>query len=146
VSYDEKLAERIRTAIETKKPRTESKMFGGLAFMVGGHMCCGVIGRDMLVRVGRDEYAKLVSAPHARPMDFTGKPLKSMIYVGPDGTRNARGLKKWVDRAVGFVEGLPAKPRKKKVAAKKGKTSSPSAAAKKAPTRKRAGAAKPRSR
>ena len=59
-------------------------MFGGLAFMVGGHMCCGVIGDDLMVRVGRDAYEDALAAKGARPMDFTGRPLRGMVYVGSD--------------------------------------------------------------
>jgi hypothetical protein len=59
--------------------------FGGLAFMVNGQMCCGIVGEDFVVRTGLDEYQAAFSQPHARPMDFTGRPMRGFVYVGPEG-------------------------------------------------------------
>ena len=116
MAYDEELAERVREALSDRGRVEEKKMFGGLAFMVGGHMACGVVGDDLMARIGPDAYDDAVAEPHVRPMDFTGKPLKGMIYVGPAATKNKRTLRKWVSRAADFTTSLPAK---KKTAKKK---------------------------
>jgi TfoX/Sxy family transcriptional regulator of competence genes len=109
MSYDEKIAARTRAVLATRADLTERKMFGGLAFLVGGHMCCGIVDRDLMLRVGPEGYERALSQPHARPMDFTGKPLRGMIYVAAAGLRTDKALRVWVDRALGFVTTLPPK-------------------------------------
>lgn len=84
-------------------------MFGGLAFMVNGHMCCGIVGENLVVRVGAEAYERALSQPHARAMDFTGRPMKGFVYVGPSGYRTAADLRKWVRKGLRFVSSLPAK-------------------------------------
>jgi len=84
-------------------------MFGGLAFMVNGHMCCGVLDKDLVLRVSREEYDEAISRPYARPMDFTGRPLRGLLYVSPAGFRSARDLGTWVRRSLRFVSSLPPK-------------------------------------
>ena len=107
--YDEKLAERIREALRGQRNVLEKRMFGGLAFMVRGHMCVGIAGDDLMVRVGPEVYAKAIREPHARPMDFTGRPLTGFVYVSPAGHARRRSLAKWVERGLGFVKSLPPK-------------------------------------
>lgn len=109
MAYNEALAQRIRDVLHGQSGVEEKAMFGGLAFMVNGHMCVGVIGDDLMVRVGKDGYASALSLTHARPMDFTGKPLKTMVYVGPPGTKTAATLRRWIERGCAFVETLPPK-------------------------------------
>jgi hypothetical protein len=84
-------------------------MFGGLSFMLGGNMCCGIIKDDLVARVDPHSYEKAVAKPHVRPMDFTGRPLKGMVYVGPEGYRTDEGLKYWLDQALSFALSLPPK-------------------------------------
>jgi TfoX/Sxy family transcriptional regulator of competence genes len=84
-------------------------MFGGLAFLLNGNMCCGVTGDRLMLRLGEDGAREALAEPHARPMDFTGKPMKSMIYVEPAGIASEEDLRKWVGRAVAFAASLPAK-------------------------------------
>ena len=96
MAYDEALAARIRAALEDQDAVTERKMFGGIAFMVGGNMACGVIRDDLMVRVGPDAHDAAVAEPHVRPMDFTGKPLKGFVYVSPLGFRTAQALRSWL--------------------------------------------------
>ncbi len=107
--FDERLAARIRQRMDGRSDVAERKMFGGIAFLVRGHMCCGIIGSDLMVRVGRDDFERLVAEPHARPMDFTGRPSKGMVYVSPAGLRTTRSLSTWVDRGLRFVSTLPPK-------------------------------------
>jgi len=106
MAYDEALASRIRELLRDRRDVTERKMFGGLAFLVTGHMCCGIVGRDLMVRVGREAYESALSEKHARPMDFTGRPLRGMVYVAPAGVRTKRALETWMDRGVRFTRSL----------------------------------------
>lgn len=108
MAYSEPLAALIRGALASAD-FTEKKMFGGLCFMVQGHMCCGVAKDELMVRVGPDAYDKALARKHARHMDFTGRPLKGMIYVGTEGCKTARQVKSWTDAGLVFVQSLPAK-------------------------------------
>jgi TfoX/Sxy family transcriptional regulator of competence genes len=114
MAYSEALADRIRTALGPDRRVTEIKMFGGLCLMVRGHMTCGVIGDELMLRVGRDLYESTLKKRHARPMDFTGKPMPGMIYVSAKGCETSRAVKAWVDRALEFNETLPPKTKKAK--------------------------------
>lgn len=113
MAYDEKLAARVATVLEDHEDVTRKKMFGGLAFMVGGHMTVGLIGEDLMVRVGPDAHAAALKRKHARVMDFTGRPSKGMVYVAPAGTKAMRDLKAWVRRGLDFTETLPPKASRK---------------------------------
>lgn len=109
MAYSEELADRIRRALGPDRRVTEIKMFGGLCLMVRGHMTCGVIGDELMLRVGPELYESTIARPHARPMDFTGKPMPGMIYVSAEGCSTNRDVKGWVDRALAFNETLPPK-------------------------------------
>ena len=106
MAYDEKLASRVRKLLKSEKNSDEKKMFGGLAFMLNGSMCCGVIQNLLVARVGPDSYESALAEPHTRPMDFTGKPMKGYVYVEPKGYESEEELKKWLDRSVEFVSTL----------------------------------------
>ena len=86
MAYDETLADRIRTALHGRDDVEERKMFGGITFMVAGRMACGVIHDDLMVKVGTEGHADALAEPHTRPMDFTGRPMRGMVYVDPVGT------------------------------------------------------------
>ena len=107
MAYDENLAQRLRTILRRRKAVTEKKMFGGVAFMVQGHMCCGIVKDMLLVRVGAEQNDFALAQPHARPMDFTGKPMKGFIYVEPKGCATDAALKAWVDRGLAYIKTLP---------------------------------------
>ncbi|MEE9262950.1 MAG: RNA methyltransferase, partial [Vicinamibacteria bacterium] len=74
-----------------------------------GNMCCGVIKKDLVLRLGEGGAAKALGKPYARKMDFTGKPLKSMVYIGPAGYRTEAQLRRWVAQGVDYVKSLPSK-------------------------------------
>lgn len=76
VAFDDLLAERVRDAFARRRDITERKMFGGLAFLCDGRMCCGIVRNDLVVRILADEMPHVIKSRHVRPMDFTGKPLK----------------------------------------------------------------------
>jgi TfoX/Sxy family transcriptional regulator of competence genes len=109
VAFDETLGDRIRELLEPRRDITERKMFGGLAFMVNGNMFVGLAGEDLMVRVGTDDHQKALARPHARPMDFTGRPMKGYVFVGPGGYRTRKALDSWVDRGLRFALTLPKK-------------------------------------
>ena len=109
MAYDEMLAQRVRDCFEDPDVVTERRMFGGLCFLVSGNMCCGIVGHELMVRVGPEGYAAALKRPHAREMDFTGRPLKGMVYLAPDGLRTKRSLQAWVKRGAAFAGSLPAK-------------------------------------
>ena len=107
--YNEKLANRIRKMLATQKGLTEKKMFGGISFMVNGNMCCGILKNSLVVRIGPKKYEKALTEPNVRPMDLTGRPLKGIIYVDPDGYRKEEDLAKWVKQGIDFALSLPPK-------------------------------------
>ena len=109
MAYDEGLAQRIREVFDGSTGVDEKKMFGGIAFMVEGNMCVGVVGEELMVRVGPDRYQDSLTQPDAREMDFTGRAMKGMVYVGTDGIDSDDDLKSWVDRGLAFVTTLPPK-------------------------------------
>ena len=107
MAYDEVLAARVRAAVSDRAEADEKKMFGGLAFMVNTHMACGIVGDDLMVRVGAQAMAGALAEPHVRPMDFTGRPLKGFVYVSPAGYAGP-ALGRWVRRAVAYAATVPA--------------------------------------
>jgi TfoX/Sxy family transcriptional regulator of competence genes len=109
VPYDEKLAVRVRSVMEEEGPYVEKKMFGGLCFLVRGNMALGVTHEDLMVRVGAEAHEDTLKLKHARPMDFTGRPMKGMVFVGPEGTGAKKNLRAWVRRGLKFAGSLPAK-------------------------------------
>lgn len=126
MAYDEGLAHRLRELFEDEPAVTEKKMFGGLCFLYDGNMCCGIVGDELMLRVGPDAYDACLALPHAREMDFTGRALRGMIYVGTDGFAEDEDLAAWAERGLAFARSLPArkparkaqKPKKKPAARK----------------------------
>ena len=109
MAYDEGLAQRIREAFDDRSDVTEKRMFGGVAFLVRGNMCCGVVRDELMVRVGPDAYDDALARPQAREMDFTGRPMRGMVYVSPEGVEADEDLEAWIERGVAFSSSLPAK-------------------------------------
>lgn len=109
MAYQEALAQQVRQFLEGQPEVSERKMFGGLAFMHTGNMFCGILKDDLMVRVGPERYAEALAQPHVRPMDFTGRAMKGMVYVGPEGCASAKDLRRWVQAGLGFARSLPAK-------------------------------------
>ncbi|HUA71407.1 MAG TPA: TfoX/Sxy family protein [Solirubrobacteraceae bacterium] len=108
MAYDEKLAARIRTLLSDRGDVAERAMFGGLTFMLGGHMCCGVNRDELIVRLDPAEEDAAVRRPHARPMDLTGRRMRGFVTVRPEGLKGP-ALKRWVGQAVAHAEALPPK-------------------------------------
>ncbi len=113
MAYDEDLAARVRRVLSVRSDIEEKRMFGGLTFMLGGNMCCGVAGDDLVLRVGTERAKQAVKKQHVRFCDFTGKPMTTMITVAPDGYRSSKSLKGWIGLAVEHAAALPRKPAKR---------------------------------
>ena len=109
MAFDEGLAERIRALLAERPDVVEKRMFGGLAFMVAGHMAVGIVKNDLMVRVGKNKYAELVREPHARPMDFTGRPATGALYVAPAGVESDADLERWVGHGLAHARSEGAK-------------------------------------
>ncbi len=118
MAYHERLAERIRAYFKCRRGVDEKRMFGGLCFMLDGHMCCGIEKDRLMVRVMPDRYDALLKKPHAHKMDFTGKPLKGFLFISQPGYRTAAGLTRWLDEAVECAKSKPPKKKKAKVSRK----------------------------
>ena len=114
MAYDAGLAQRIREALAERPDVSEKKMFGGLCFLASGNMCFGVVGDELMVRVGPEAYAESLARPHAREMDFTGRPMKGLVYIATAGFESDTDLDAWLARGLGFAESLP--PRRTRVA------------------------------
>jgi len=108
MAADDRLLERVRSVLG-RRSVSERRMFGGVAFLLRGHMCVGVLGSTLVVRVDKDKSDALLAPPHVRPMDFTGRPMRGFLYVEGPAIRTAGGLKKWMDRAVAYASALPPK-------------------------------------
>ena len=109
MAHDEELAERIRKRLQRRKGVTERKMFGGLAFLLNGNRCCGVSREGLMLRLGNDGASAALQESHTREMDFTGKVLKSMVYVDSTGHQADADLHSWIERAFAYAKSLPAK-------------------------------------
>jgi TfoX/Sxy family transcriptional regulator of competence genes len=109
MAYDESVADRVRNAIVGRDGLTERKMFGGLCLMLNGNMFAGIINDELMLRVGAERSDELLGRPGARPMDFTGRPMKGYLYVEPAAFAGEVALAGWLGQALGFVEALPPK-------------------------------------
>ena len=111
MAYDEQLAERVRDVIEARSGVAERKMFGGLGWMVGGNMACGVMSEGgLLVRIDPDEVEDACREPHVREFGRPGKrPMSGFVLVEPDGLTSDSELARWVDTGAARAASLPPK-------------------------------------
>jgi TfoX/Sxy family transcriptional regulator of competence genes len=110
MAYDEDLANRVRELIAAEAGLAEQKMFGGLAFLINGHMSVGVSGQGgLMVRVDPAETDALVAKPHARPFEMRGREMRGWLRVDSEGVRTKRQLEPWVRRGVTYARSLPPK-------------------------------------
>jgi TfoX/Sxy family transcriptional regulator of competence genes len=112
MAYDDSLGGRVRAALAGTPGLSEKQMFGGLCLLINGHMCAGIVGSTLMVRVGPDGYAEALAQPHVRPMDFTGRPMTGMVFVDPPALATEAGLTAWITRGARFAASLPPKPAK----------------------------------
>ena len=109
MAYDEVVAERLREVFAGQTDIVEKKMFGGMAFMHSGNMCCGVVNDVLMARVGPDSYEDALQKPGTREMDFTGRSMKGFVYVDPTAFAEDDELREWVALCQSFTGSLPAK-------------------------------------
>src|SRR5262247_3748176 len=113
MAYDERLAQRIRAALQGNRFITEKKMFGGIAFLRKGLMFVGVSDAALMARVGKENHADSLARKHVREMDFTGKPMQGYVFVDAGGTKTEAQLRFWLERCEEFVSTLPPKVAKR---------------------------------
>jgi len=107
--FDEGLAERIRSILGSDADVDERKMFGGLCFLAGGNMAFGIVGDELMVRVGREGWADALHRPYAREMDFTGRSMKGMVFVGVEGFAEDADLAEWIEQGAAYARTLKPK-------------------------------------
>lgn len=110
MTVDLELATRIRALLSDRPDIREQSMMGGLTFMSGGKMACGVIGDQLMVRVGPEDHAEALTRPHVRPMDFTGRPLSGFVYVAPAGIKTRAALTEWLERGLAYAAVAATRP------------------------------------
>ena len=110
MAFDEGLAQRVRETLADQHDISERRMFSGLAFMQRGHMIVGIVKDALMARVGAEGYAAALAEPHAREMNFTGRPMTGFVYVEPAGFDTDAQLQRWVRRCTAFAATLPDKP------------------------------------
>lgn len=108
MTFDAQLADRVRDALPFGLA-SERKMFGGIAWMVQGNMCCGILGDDLIVRLGAERGEEALREPHVRPFDFTGRPMRNIVFVAAEGVADDEALQRWVDDGLDFALSLPPK-------------------------------------
>jgi len=110
MAYDEDLANRIRELMADAAGVTEKRMFGGLAFLVGGHMAVAVSGQGgLMVRCDPARTDELVAREHARPMEMRGREMDGWLRVDEAGVQTVEALRPWVEIGVAHVRSLPPK-------------------------------------
>ena len=110
MSYDEDLADRIRELIADEPGLTERKMFGGLAFLIGGNMAVAASGQGgLMVRVAPDDTDDLLAEPHAQTFEMRGRAMRGWLRVDAEGVRTKRQLAAWVGRGVAYARTLAPK-------------------------------------
>jgi TfoX/Sxy family transcriptional regulator of competence genes len=118
MAYDEGLAQRIRELLEDDLRISEKKMFGGVAFMTNGSMAAGIIRDELMVRVGPEGYDEALARPHARALDFTGRPMRGFVQVAPAGFEDDADLRAWLARGIAHAEKQEKGPTRAKLAKK----------------------------
>ena len=109
MAYDENVAQRVRAELGELAGLVEKNMFGGVGFILLGNMAVGVLGSDLIVRVGAAEHAEALAQPHVRAFDMTGRPMQGWVLVSPEGYHAEEDLRRWIDQGVAFAGSLPPK-------------------------------------
>jgi TfoX/Sxy family transcriptional regulator of competence genes len=107
--YDPELARRMDVALQGLPGLQSKKMFGGIGYLINGNMACGVLGEDLIIRVGPGKYDEALAQPFTRPFAMTGRPMSGWVLVNRSGVIEASDFKNWIDQAVEYAQSLPAK-------------------------------------
>jgi TfoX N-terminal domain len=108
MAFDELLAGRVRTCLQQVAGVSEKKMFGGLAFMTGGHLTVGVYGDGLIARIGAQDMDAAIAEPGVRPFDMTGRPMRGIVVID-SAVLDDNTLGRWIGQARRYVAGLPPK-------------------------------------
>ncbi len=108
MAFDELLADRVRTCLQQVAGVSEKKMFGGLAFMIGGHLTVGVYGDGLIARIGAQDMDAATAEPGVRPFDMTGRPMRGIVVID-SAVLDDKALDRWIGQARSYVAGLPPK-------------------------------------
>jgi TfoX/Sxy family transcriptional regulator of competence genes len=109
MAYEAELADRVRERLRGVDGVTELRMFGGWGVTIHGNMAVGVMGQDLIVRVGADAYDDALAKPGARPFDFTGRSMTGWVYVDGNAIVDNRTLTGWIKRGSSYAQSLPPK-------------------------------------
>lgn len=109
MAYDKNLAQRVRERLRKRRGVSEMERFGGIGFLIQGNMACGVLGKELLVRVGPAKHEEALGSRNTMPFAISGRPAKGWVLVTPAGTKAEVDLERWVEMGVRFVRSLPAK-------------------------------------
>lgn len=109
MAYDEALAVRVRQALRGRRSLVEKKMFGGVAFMLAGNMCCGITGSRLFVRLAPADAQAALAEPHTQVFEANGRPMKGWVVVTEPGLSSDEALARWVGRGAALAATLPAK-------------------------------------
>ncbi len=109
MAYNKELSTRIRQCLTDVQGLTSKVMFGGVGFLVNGNMACGVHGENLIIRLSPADGEKVLTRPHTRPFDLSGKPMRGWVYVEPEGFATEADLQAWVNRGVDYARSLPPK-------------------------------------
>ena len=109
MAYDEGLAQIVREFLEELPGYIEKRMFGGICFLLHGNMACGILNDDLIVRVGPENYEKLLKLPNAREFDITGRSMKGWIMVLSEEFDSDNAVMEWVQKGIDFSLSLPPK-------------------------------------
>jgi TfoX/Sxy family transcriptional regulator of competence genes len=107
MAFDELLADRVRTCLQQVAGVSEKKMFGGLAFLTGGHLTVGVYGDGLIARIGAPDMDAATARPGVRPFDMTARPMRCIVVI--DSVLEHKALDRWIGQARSYAAGLPPK-------------------------------------
>ena len=113
MAYDEHLANRARDFLSSKRNVKEKKMMGGLTFMVNDKMCVGILNDDLMARIDPKYYDSVLEKTSCCEMDFTGRPMKGFVFIGPEGTKSKKDLEYWISLALDFIKKAKSSKKKK---------------------------------
>ncbi len=108
MAFDELLADRVRASLQQVAGVSEKKMFGGLAFMTGGHLTVGVYGDGLIARIGTQDMDAATARPGVQPFDMTGRPMRGIVVID-SAELHDKALDRWIGQACSYVAGLPPK-------------------------------------
>lgn len=109
MSYNQDIADRVLAVLGAEPTLRRKSMFGGMAFIVQGNLACCVLNDDVIVRVPKEGYDAILKLPHVREMDYSGRPMRGWVCVGPEAMSTDASLAEWVRYGASTALALPPK-------------------------------------